>query len=214
MSQYYYANGTLVQDDAVPFVKTISRVSRDANGILQEVVFPNEMPALLGASAEFIPNQSIPRSSNGVVLLSEITQDSVLIGHAVGGISSPDLNPFAANNTAVTSAHNGIYEIWLKKNQVSGLTTIDGSNPFGVIISPNPSVGNISLNFKAPHDGMVFLYVTDNSGRIVWQSRYHTQKEYRIELNSKELGLAEGTYYFNFSFEGKFSSIEKLVILK
>jgi hypothetical protein len=214
MSQYYYSNGTLVQDDAVPFVKTISRVSRDATGVLQEVVFPNEMPALLGASAEFIPNLSIPRSSNGVVLLSEITQDSVLIGHAVGGISSPELNPFTANNTGVTSAHNGIYEIWIKKNQVSGSQVIDGANPFGVRISPNPAVGKLSMDFNIPQDGMVFLYITDNAGRIVWKTRYNAQNGVQIELNSREIGLVEGMYYFNFSFEGRYSSIDKVIILK
>jgi len=214
MSQYYYSNGTLIQDDAVPFVKTISRVSRDANGVLQEVVLPNEMPALLGASAEFIPNLSIPRSSNGVVLLSEITQDSVLIGHAVGGISSPELNPFAANNTGVTSAHNGIYEIWIKKNQVSGSQVIDGANPFGVRISPNPAVGKLTMDFNIPQDGMVFLYITDNAGRIVWKTRYHVHNGVQMELNSGEIGLAEGAYYFNFSFEGKYSTIEKVVMLK
>jgi hypothetical protein len=32
MSQYYYQNGTLLQDNLVPFVKTISRLSRYEDG--------------------------------------------------------------------------------------------------------------------------------------------------------------------------------------
>lgn len=214
MSQYYYSNGTLIQDDAVPFVKTISRVSRDANGVLQEVVFPNEMPALLGTSAEFITSPSVPRSVNGVVLLSQITQDSVLIGYAVGGISSPELNPFTANNTAVTAAHNGIYEVWLKKDQVSGLADIDGSNPVHVELAPNPAADKIKLKFQTPEDGMMFIYVTDNSGRIVWKNRFHVSNGGQFELNVREMALSEGTYYFNFSFEGRYSCIEKVIILK
>lgn len=214
MSQYYYNNGALIQDDAVPFVKTISRVSRDANGVLQEVVFPNEMPALLGAGAEFIPNLALPRSSNGVLLLSDLSQDSVLIGYAVGGISSPVLNPFAANNSSVTSAHNGIYEIWIKKNQISGSAEIDGTNPLRVKISPNPSDSQITMDFSLPRDGMIFLYVTDNEGSIVWKTRYHGQNGIQIELNPQEIGLVEGAYFFNFSFEGKYSTIEKVVIVK
>jgi hypothetical protein len=214
MSQYYYNNGTLIQDDAVPFVKTISRVSRDANGVLQEVVLSNEMPAFLGASAEFIPNLSVPRASNGVVLLSQITQDSVLVGYVVGGISSPELNPFAANNTGVTSAHNGIYEVWIKKNEVSGWAEIDGTNPVHVQVSPNPVVDKINITFQTPEDGMMYIYITDNAGRIVWKNRFHTGDGHQIELNTKELALVEGTYYFNFSFEGRYSAIEKVIILK
>lgn len=214
MSQYYYSNGTLIQDDAVPFVKTISRVSRDENGVLQEVVFPNEMPALLGASAEFIPNISVPTSANGVILLSEITQDSVLIGHVVGGISSPELNPFTANNTAVTAAHNGIYEIWLKKDQVNGLAEINGANPVQVDLAPNPATDLIKMKFQTPEDGLMFIYVTDNSGRIVWKNRFHASNGGEVELNVKEMALSEGTYYFNFSFEGRYSTIEKVIIIK
>lgn len=60
MSQYYYDNGTLVQDDQVPFVKTISRLSRYSDGSLQEFVLPVEMPALKGASSEFIMNLAVP----------------------------------------------------------------------------------------------------------------------------------------------------------
>lgn len=36
MSRYYYQNGTLIEDNRVPFIKTISRVTRFADGSLQE----------------------------------------------------------------------------------------------------------------------------------------------------------------------------------
>ena len=55
IAQYYDSLGTLVQDNNVPFVKTIARVTRDANGSMAEYKLPIEMPALLGAGSEFIP---------------------------------------------------------------------------------------------------------------------------------------------------------------
>ncbi|MCE1201519.1 MAG: hypothetical protein LWX09_05420 [Bacteroidia bacterium] len=88
MSQYYYQNNTLVQDDQVPFVKTISRVSRNAQGQLNEYRMPVEMPSLKGASAEFIPNLALPHYENKVLKLNEIDQTSFMIGHIYGGISS------------------------------------------------------------------------------------------------------------------------------
>ena len=53
MSQYYYQDGNLIQDDQVPFVKTISRLTRDSDGTLHEFQLQTEMPGLQGASAEF-----------------------------------------------------------------------------------------------------------------------------------------------------------------
>ena len=58
MSQYYYSNGTLLQDDTVP-LKTISRTTRFADGSLLEYQLPVEMPNLKGTGAEFIPNEGI-----------------------------------------------------------------------------------------------------------------------------------------------------------
>ena len=214
MSQYYYSNGTLVQDDAVPFVKTISRVSRDLNGQLQEVVFPNELPALLGAGGEFISNMQVPTALNEVVLLNQIAADSVQIGHLVGGIVSPQLNPFSVNNTGVTAASNGIYEVWLKKSQTSELIALDGSNPFSVTVFPNPVKDEIHFNLKQPFSGNLQLFVSDLEGRIVFEKDFVAEGKQEFMLNQQETGLNAGIYTFHFVFDGKFSRMEKVVLLE
>lgn len=215
LSQYYYNGTTLIQDNNVPFVKTISRVSRDAGGNLQEVVFPNEMPALIGASAEFIYNHSVPHYSNEVVKLSQITADSVLVGHIVGGIHSPQLNPFTNNNTGVTSAHNVFYEVWLVKNAISGIQEVNGKNPVKLNVFPNPGSENMSVNIVAPYDGSLDLFVTDINGKLVKDVFVGKITKgfgsYKLEDVS---GLANGTYMFNFVFDGHFSVVEKVIIDK
>ena len=50
------ANGNLVEDANVPFVKTISRVTRLSDGAMEEVKLDIEMPTLVGSGAEFIPH--------------------------------------------------------------------------------------------------------------------------------------------------------------
>lgn len=128
MSQYYYQNGQLIQDNLVPFTKTISRLTRYADSTLQEFVFSDEMPLLHGASAEFILNTNLPHTSSKIILLSEIQQDTILTGYILGGIQSPIINPFAQNQTNQTSASTTIYAVKLIKNSalIPGDANCDG----------------------------------------------------------------------------------------
>ena len=54
IAQYYDSAGILVQDNNVPFVKTIARVTRNASGVLSEHKLPIEMPVFLGAGSESV----------------------------------------------------------------------------------------------------------------------------------------------------------------
>ncbi|MDO8998641.1 MAG: T9SS type A sorting domain-containing protein [Bacteroidota bacterium] len=213
MSQYSYINNVLTQDNNVPFVKTISRVSRDANGNLQENVFPNQMPALIGASAEFIPNHLVPHYESEIIKLSQITSDSTLIGHFYGGIYSPQINPFTANNTGVTNAHNVIYEVWIVKSQVSGFKPLDGTNPLKVTVFPNPTEKQISFKLTLPTSGDLDLFITDVNGKIVVEKTFRdlNSGNQTIDISDK-VKLSSGVYSFNFVFDGKFNAIEKVII--
>ena len=53
IAQYYDSLGILVQNNNVPFVKTIARVTRNSIGVMAEYKLPIEMPSLLGAGSEF-----------------------------------------------------------------------------------------------------------------------------------------------------------------
>ena len=94
IAQYYDTAGTLIQDNNVPFVNTIARVTRDANGKMSEYKLPIVMPSLLGAGAEFIPNLDFPHFNNDVFKLDSLSMDSTLIGYIYGGISSTLPNIF------------------------------------------------------------------------------------------------------------------------
>jgi hypothetical protein len=54
IAQFYREGRERVHDDEVPFVKTIARVSRSVSGEMEEHVLDQELPAYLGAGAEFI----------------------------------------------------------------------------------------------------------------------------------------------------------------
>lgn len=215
MSQYSYVNNVLTQDNNVPFVKTISRVSRDAGGNLQENVFNVEMPSLIGASSEFIPNHAIPHYPSEISKLSKIVGDSTLLGHIYGGIYSPQANPFTNNNTTVTNAHNVIYEVWLIKDQLAGIKSIDGHNPIKASVFPNPSRTVIGVELELPYSGSVDLYITDVNGKIVRDEYFHQLEKGKHKLDlSQKIQLSEGLYTFNFVFDGKYSAIDKVMVLE
>ena len=116
IAQYYDSLGTRIQDDNVPFTKTIARVTRDKNGIMAEQKLTVEMPILMGAGSEFIPNKDIPHYSNGVIKLDKIKDESTLVGYIYGGISSTEQNIFFINTGTQSSASNQLFKVYLIKN--------------------------------------------------------------------------------------------------
>lgn len=92
IAQYYDSLGILTQNNDVPFVKTIARVSRNVSGEMSEHKLPIEMPTFFGAGSEFIPNGSLPRYANGVFKYDSLSNDTTIIGYIYGGISSTAAN--------------------------------------------------------------------------------------------------------------------------
>ena len=97
----------------------IARVTRNSIGTLAEYLLPIEMPILLGAGAEFIPNKNIPHYNNEVLKLDKITADSTLVGYIYGGIISSAKNIFFTNKGVESSASSQIFKVYLtNKNTV------------------------------------------------------------------------------------------------
>jgi hypothetical protein len=115
ISQHRYEDKKLITDNLVPFTKTISLLTRYANGTLKEFELPVEMPGLKGAGAEFIVNHALPRYASEIVKLNDTKQSTILLGYIYGGIESPSLNPFSRNQTNLTKADYTVYEVKLTR---------------------------------------------------------------------------------------------------
>ena len=111
IAQYYLRDGSLIRDDLVPFVDTISRVTRAVDGTYVEYVVPLAMPGLIGASGEFIPNPELLRGDSRVIHTADLPDAPVIVGHIVGGIRSPERNPFSVNRTHLTAADASVYAV-------------------------------------------------------------------------------------------------------
>lgn len=118
LSQYQYdKEGTLRRDDEVPFVKTISMVTRYPDGAMTERDLGIKMPAFLGSGAEFI---SVTDKSifleNEIVNLTKLKQGKTLIGYIYGGIESSKENIFFNNNGSQSKASDKIFKVYVYKN--------------------------------------------------------------------------------------------------
>ncbi len=210
MSQYYYQNNTLIQDNQVPFVKTISRLSRFADSSLQEVQLPNQMPNFQGASAEFIPNLQAPHTALEIFQLDHFIADTVLVGHIYGGIFSTATNPFANNQTNLTNADPTIYEVWLLRNQQTGIEEMDGSNPYQMEIYPNPTEEMLTINFSLKTPKKAYYMLSNELGQIAMEGDIKGD----AGMNNKELDLssvASGSYVLTLVIDDKFFNSKKVV---
>jgi hypothetical protein len=116
MAQYYFdAGGNLIQDDNVPFVSTIGRVTRKANGDMVETKM-GDLNGFIGSGAEMFVNHSLPHYANEVIQLNNIAQDTILAGYLVGGIESSAANIFNINTGTQSNASNAVYKVLLVKS--------------------------------------------------------------------------------------------------
>lgn len=173
MAQFYDSAGTLVQDDNVPFVKTIARLTRSANGTMTEHKLPVEMPGFLGAGAEFIPNENVPAYPNGVLKLDDFTQDTTLAGYIVGGIVSTAPNIFFINDGTQSWTNNILYKVWVVKPKSVSLNANKHKVPaLSMEIFPNPVQGQLTIRISLPAHGPVTLSLLDSQGRLIRQTRH------------------------------------------
>lgn len=171
IAQYYDNNGVLTQDNDVPFVKTIARVTRDASGVMSEYKLPVEMPTFLGAGSEFIPNENLQHYNNGVMKLDAISEDSVLIGYIFGGINSSAKNIFWSNNGSQSSASNELFEVYLVKEEGSAgsshILNEYSNSSLKLRVYPNPNYGVIKLDYQLRETENVTLKITDVNGKVL-----------------------------------------------
>ena len=170
MSQYTMdSNGNLIQDNNVPFVKTISKISRFSDSSLVESKLDIEMPTLLGSGAEFIPIQNETMYHEREILqLNSLSSDSTLVGYIYGGIESSVANIFFINDGTQSAASNQIFKVYVVKN-ITGIkeTKLNSENVFNLNIFPNPSDGNISVSFFIPSFEKHTITLFDMKGSII-----------------------------------------------
>lgn len=174
LSQYYYdTNNNLIQDDNVPFVKTISKVTRASDGSMTESKLNIEMPAFLGSGAEFIPiSDPLLFSENGILNLNNLADGSTHVGYIYGGVESSQKNIFFINDGTQSEASNQIFKVYINKGLLgTDEIIVNGDSLFNMIVYPNPSNGIFSIEFSVSNESAFILTVNDLQGKQLKQEK-------------------------------------------
>ncbi|MCB9227481.1 MAG: T9SS type A sorting domain-containing protein [Chitinophagales bacterium] len=214
IAQYYDNNGTLVQDDNVPFVNTIANVTRDANGTMLETKLNIEMPNLLGASAEFIPNLNLKHYENGVIKLDSIPNQKTLLGYIYGGIASTAPNIFFINDGTQSSASNVIYKVFIEQTDTTGIAIYNTINDIKPILYPNPNKGLLNINFSTKTKNEIKIDIKNVEQKIVYSNTVKPKNigENAITLTLNNL-LTDNIYFIDLIIDGK-AHTQKLILNK
>lgn len=195
MSQFKVdTSGNLVEDTDVPFVNTISKVTRFSDGSMTENYLGYvQMPTLVGAGAEFIPVRQW--FDDEMLLINTIPSTKTLVGYVYGGIESSDENIFFVNDGTQSWASNVIFKVFINK----GLADISENelNDHSILklkTYPNPADNKIHFEFFGTKQGEYEIGVVDMNGKIVKSKtvEVHTPGKFESQLNVSK--LSKGTY--------------------
>jgi hypothetical protein len=173
MSQYDVdATGTLLRNDSVPFVRTISVMSRLSDGSTRERKLDASMPDLLGAGAEFLIDPSLPTTEHGVILLHLIASDTIRLGTIVGGIRSTRPNIFWINDGTQSDAHSTLYDVRLvRSSTTSAQDTYVRAEPSMTARLAGQTPTHLTVAFTLPARMAIDAIIHSVDGRILAHHR-------------------------------------------
>ena len=117
IAQYFIQDSAVQEDKEVPFVTTISQVTRLSDGTWNEQVLPVQMPGLLGTSAWMAVNEQLPMLQGGIVDWDLLPEGEQLLGYIIGGIRSTAPNIFWPNTGKQSTASSSVFAVYVRKKQ-------------------------------------------------------------------------------------------------
>jgi hypothetical protein len=206
IAHYYDSTGILVQNNNVPFVRTIAKVVHSGDGTVQEFLLPIQMPGYLGAGSEFLPLDNIPHYENDMIRRNALSGDSVLIGYVYGGISSSAKNIFWTNEGDLSSAANLWLAVYYHPNANLAIQNIQSNNGLQLQVYPNPFSNDIHVHFTLSQHLSETLHLNwyDEQGHLISSNEYDQLAigKNEIVIKDKENWVA-GTYILEWTWGDK-----------
>lgn len=184
----------LKEDTLIPFVKTISQITR-YNQTVTETHLPFEMPAYLGTNAVLVPTEQTFWDNHGILHLDRMDTTKTLVGYVIGGIESPRPNVFKGNE-AESFASKRIFKVFIHKNAASSIDNALMTN-LHLQAYPNPAVDKISFAFILIRPTEVSLFITDTDGKVVQILADGKKMEGKVQMGWEPKKIAKGLYFCN-----------------
>jgi hypothetical protein len=203
-------SGSLVQDTLIPFVSTISKISRDPAGNLSEFKMQENMPALLGTNAKFIPESGVPFTSENILQLNNIS-GNVRVGYIVSGIHSDAPNVADLDPVSMSRPNATVYEVYIdaNPNSISEFPVKNYVNNLKVYPNPVSNELNVEFSTTVQIKGDIRLY--DNNGGLVRVLLKETKLKGNEHFSFTLSGLANGVYLCRVR-GNDFSKIVKIIV--
>jgi hypothetical protein len=174
IAQFYPDENMVVQDNDIPFVRTISDVV-SSKGHLQELPLVTKMPGYLGSGAELILNQKIPLVVDGIINGDKIGKDFMEIGYIYGGIESTDRNIFWINTGSESVASSAIYKVSIRKKLRTGQTELSVEEAT-LAIYPDPPKHTIRMRITTETSLPIFVDIFDLDGKKVGETLFESSE--------------------------------------
>jgi hypothetical protein len=205
----------MIDDTLVPFVKTISRVSRDANGILEEEQLPIEMPAFLGSNMEFILADGIATNEYGIILSNKLPNQRTLVGYLIGGILSPEEN-ISETDPTISEANTQVFGVYINKtsNDSGVVTSIKTNNALafgGLSLHPNPASDFTLVDIHLNKSASTSVALYDQRGKLVKNllAKNLPIGDHQLKLQTSE--LSSGVYFLKARADGITKTISLII---
>jgi len=185
---------TLVQDTLVPFVKTISNVTRDAAGSLSESRMHDEMPGFIGTNSLFIPDTAVARFYNRIISLNPLSGIQ-RVGFLVGGIRSDAANIGALDPEGMSRPNAQVYEVQIDKT-ISSVNELQVNNVLNdLLVYPNPAQNILSIDFSMSRQALVDISLFTTKGELVKNVMQGQSLSGNQHLTLDVSALKRGTYF-------------------
>ncbi len=196
MGMYYRdtVSNTIATDSLIPFVRTISKITRDSVGNMSEYELDISFPEFLGTNAEFMLLPGIDDFNKGIIHLNPL-QERTQVGYIYGGIESPEPN-LSNTDPAESFATYRIFKVFINKNPPD--TTVTKTSfpviePVKLEIFPNPFSDLSSLRVLNYQERNMQIVLLDNRGKFLKQIYSGKEKTLEQTLNLKE--FPQGMYH-------------------
>lgn len=192
IAQYFFQNGTLTSDPNVPFVKTISVVTRDKNNLFTEQAINIEMPAYLGASAEFFPIEGEHFDHQQILHLDKLPDTKTLVGYIFGGIESSGPNIFFSNTGTQSGATNKIFKVYVDKSLSTSVKSVPAENELKIIAGLDIEKQLLKVTAVGFDETKLNLEIFNMKGKLVYQSKTRFTKDVPAEVSLDEIQCKMG----------------------
>jgi hypothetical protein len=214
MSQFYLDTLTnlMVEDTLVPFVNTVSKITRKADGSLEEVQLDFSMAELEGTNAEFIPLKGVKTKMQKIIDLNDLNNRQQ-VGWIFGGIISPEIN-ISQTDPSISYASNKLYKVFIDKTIENPQKVFDAVNHIKYLkLFPNPGDrNNRMLEFELLKDEQIQILLTDKYGRNVRELYTGKLPAGKHIQNLKLENLKAGSYLLRLQAENYRKVISFIII--